>query len=791
MRLLLITCCTILSTFTLFSQKSTNQSTLTIEQIMEGEKFVGFLPENISWAEDSRYIYFDWNPDGDTLTSLYKTSIKGERPKKVDLTELTSRPYDGTYDKNRTHKVYSKNGDIFLFDLKSAKTLQITNTLEKETDPVFSGDEQKIVFEKEDNLFSWDRNSGQVEQLTQFKKGYEPRPSSKAEFDQWLIDDQLSYFEILRERKMKKEVEDRRESLTEPDRPMVVYCGDKLISNLTISPNLRFVTVRLTTRYSIKNTEVPDFVTESGYTEERRARRKVGTPQDSYEMGIYDRQRDTFFIVDTKEIEGIFEKPAYLYEYYKDTLPFESQYDRPKEVIIHGPLYNDQNQGLVVVRSLDNKDRWIMLLDPESGKLTSLDWQHDEAWIGGPGISGWNFFMGNAGWFPDQKSVWFQSEATGFSHLYVANIETGEKKALTKGKFEVLDAQLSQDGRTFYVTASAEGLDQQHFYHLPARGGKMTRITEEKGSHQVVISPDEKYLAIRYSYSNQPWELFVMENRAEAKRVQLTQSTTPEFEAYTWRDPKIVQFRASDGATVPARLYQPEGGSKGGPAVIFVHGAGYLQNAHSWWSNYYREYMFHNILADNGYTVLDIDFRASAGYGRDWRTAIYRHMGGKDLSDQVDGAAYLVKEYGIDPDRIGIYGGSYGGFITLMAMFNSPGTFKCGAALRSVTDWAHYNHAYTSNILNTPVTDSIAYRRSSPIYHAEGLEGQLLMLHGMVDTNVHFQDVVRLSQRLIELGKDNWELAVFPLEGHGFEEAKSWADEYKRIFRLFQSNLKK
>ncbi len=791
MRFLLITSCFLLFSITLFSQNTTNLSTLTIEQIMQGEKFVGTLPENISWSEDSQHIYFDWNPDGDTLPSLYKVAIKGQSPQKVPVEELKVRPTSGTYNKSRTQKVYSKNGDIFLLEIKTGKRLQITNTLEKENSPVFSGDEQKVIFEKDDNLYAWDRNTGQIEQLTQLKKGYSPHASSKADFDQWLIDDQLSYFEILRERKMKSEVEEARKSLIKEERPLAIFYGDEQISNLTISPNMRFITFRMTTSYSIKSTQVPDFVTESGYTAERRARRKVGTPQDTYKMGVYDRQRDTFFMVDTKQIEGIFEKPAYLYEYNVDTLPFESQYEQPKEVIIHGPIFNDENQGLVVVRSLDNKDRWIMLLNPETGKLTSLDWQHDEAWIGGPGISGWNFFMGNVGWMPDQKSVWFQSEATGFSHLYRVDIETGEKQALTKGKFEILDAQLSQDQRNFYLTASADGLDQQHFYRLPIKGGKMQRITTAPGNHQVTLSPDEQYLAIRYSYSNQPWELYVMENRPGAQPRQLTKSTTPEFEAYSWRDPEIIHFRARDGAQVPARLYRPEGDTQGGPAVIFVHGAGYLQNAHKWWSSYYREYMFHNLLVDNGYTVLDIDFRASAGYGRNWRTAIYRHMGGKDLDDQVDGAAYLVEEYGIDPDRIGIYGGSYGGFITLMAMFTSPGTFRCGAALRSVTDWAHYNHPYTSNILNTPVTDSIAYRRSSPIYHAEGLEGQLLILHGMVDTNVHFQDVVRLSQRLIELGKDNWELAVFPVEGHGFQEPKSWTDEYKRIFRLFQSNLKK
>jgi dipeptidyl aminopeptidase/acylaminoacyl peptidase len=197
------------------------------------------------------------------------------------------------------------------------------------------------------------------------------------------------------------------------------------------------------------------------------------------------------------------------------------------------------------------------------------------------------------------------------------------------------------------------------------------------------------------------------------------------------------------------------------------------------------------MLVDNGYTVLDIDYRGSAGHGRDWRTGIYRFMGGKDLSDHVDGAKYLIEKQGIDPKKIGIYGGSYGGFITLMAMFTKPDVFAAGAALRPVTDWAAYNHGYTSNILNEPQTDSIAYRKSSPIYYADGLKGKLLICHGMVDVNVHYQDAVRLSQRLIELRKDNWELASYPMEDHGFVEPTSWMDEYKRIFKLFEGTLKK
>ncbi|MNV51386.1 Prolyl tripeptidyl peptidase precursor [compost metagenome] len=253
----------------------------------------------------------------------------------------------------------------------------------------------------------------------------------------------------------------------------------------------------------------------------------------------------------------------------------------------------------------------------------------------------------------------------------------------------------------------------------------------------------------------------------------------------------MVSFKNRYGSDVYARVYPASKPHPNRPAVVFVHGAGYLQNVHYWWSQYSREYMFNNLLADNGYTVIDIDYTASSGYGRDHRTGIYRHMGGKDLTDQVDGVKMLVEKYNVDPKHVGLYGGSYGGFITLMALFTESDVFASGGALRSVTDWAHYNHGYTSNILNEPYNDELAYKRSSPIYFAQGLKGDLLMCHGMVDVNVHFQDIVRLSQRLIELGKNNWELAVYPVEDHGFVEPSSWTDEYKRIFKLFETTLKK
>lgn len=774
------------------AQSVENRSPLTIEQIMQGEKFVGFLPEDIRWSEDSRVIYFSWNPEQDTLRSLYKVVLgASQAPQRVSLEEEKQLPEAGAYNHNRSLMVYEQAGDLFLLEASTGKQRQITNTVGGEGNPSFSGDGQQVVYTYENNLFAWNIQSGATQQLTDFRKGNERKSSRQSQQAEWLSDSQEELFGVLREREAERNARKARRDALKPARPTAFYYGEKRLFNLRISPNLRFVTFSLSKEADDKATQVPDYVTASGYVEDMRGRPKVGGPQDSYEMGIYDRQRDTVYFTSAAELEGIRAKPAFLLEYHRDTTPFNPLYEKPKPVIFLGPVFSEGGRAAIVVRSQDNKDRWIATLNLEQGTLNQLDWQHDEAWIGGPGIVNWDFSTGTLGWL-DEERLFFQSEATGFSHLYTLNTATGEKRALTNGPFEILDVQLSHDKRWFYLNASAEGPYEHHFYRLPTSGGtgKLERITSLPGNNEVVLSPDEKYLAIRYSASNLPWELYLMENKPGTRAQRLTSSTTPAFNAYAWREPAIIRFKARDGALVPARLYRPEGQQSGGPAVIFVHGAGYLQNVHKWWSSYYREYMFHNLLADNGYTVLDIDYRGSAGYGRDWRTAIYRHMGGKDLDDQVDGARYMAEAYGIGSGQIGIYGGSYGGFITLMAMFTAPGTFSSGAALRSVTDWAHYNHGYTSDILNTPVEDSIAYRRSSPIYFANGLQGRLLMLHGVVDSNVQFQDIVRLSQRLIELGKDNWELALFPVEGHGFAEPSSWADEYKRIYKLFQQTLK-
>ncbi len=775
---------------TLFCQKTDSLKVLTVSRIMRDASWIGNLPSNVFWSEDSKTVYFDWNPGNKNDDSLYSVNIGETIPHKVFIKNRENIPSQyGSYNQARTKKVYTKNGDIFLLDILSGKNLRLTKTLAREYNPTFLLDENEICYILNNNVFKLNLANGVTEQLTNFVKENASRKKKLTLQQKFLKDEQLNLFKSVREQKEKRDKQKADKNKFGSKQPLKICSENYSFRNIVVSPKGDFITFLLV-KYpkNAKRTTIPKYVTESGYTETGKAYPLVGSSQAKYKFGIFSIKQNTVKYVLSKNIPGIKKYPKYIFEYKNFAAAIDTS--KTRKVIINGPVWNtDGSKAVVVVRSIDNKDRWIMLLNPETGKLKNLDWQHDEAWIGGPGIFSWNGSTGVLGWLGDNETIYFQSEKSGYSHLYTFDVTTRKKHQLTKGKFEIYNPKLSKDKKHWYFTSNAIHPGNRQFYRMDLDGSHVQRLTELIGNNKVFLSPDEKNLAILYSYTNKPWELYLMKNQVGAKMVRITNSLSNEFKSYSWRDPEIIIFKANDGAEVYARLYQPKPEVKNNAAVIFVHGAGYLQNAHKWWSSYFREYMFHNLLVDKGYTVLDIDYRGSAGYGRDWRTAIYRNMGGKDLSDQVDGAKLLVSKYGIDSTRIGIYGGSYGGFITLFAMFKDAGIFKAGAALRSVTDWAHYHHGYTANILNTPQTDSLAFVRSSPIYFAEGLRGNLLMCHGMADDNVHFQDIVRLSQRLIELGKKNWELAVFPVERHGFKRPSSWTDEYGRILKLFETTI--
>ena len=765
---------------------------MTIDSIMRGPDLVGYPPSGLRWSGDSSKLYFEWRKPGEEESSTYVVSKDGGEPKKLSEAEArVTPPSNGRWDKARKRMLFNDRGDIVIYDAATGAPRQITKTSGGEGSPRWARNGTHVTYVSGGNLFIMpvDGSGTLVTQLTDVtQRRTDPRLTESQQFIKSEEQKLLEHVRKEAEQRKKREDEAAKDRL-----PRFELAGQQQSAvDLMLSPDETHVYITVAERPAgAKNTIVPNYVTESGYVEDIPARTNVGDTQDRRLLAILNLKNGK-----TTWADGSFappvaapERPAAAGTTAPDGKPGRAA---EREIRWSMPVVSEDSKLVVAsARSSDNKDRWFVTLDPESGKSKVIDTLHDDAWIReiGFGGSGGDFLL-------DGKRVWFLSERDGWMHLYTLDVSAdgARAKQLTEGKWEIASAELAADGKKFYVTSTENHPGERHLYTLSTEGGARTRITSMTGSNDAVVSPDQSTLGLVYSYSTKPPEVFIMPNNPRAQARQITTTPTAEWRAFKWIDPKVITFNARDGVDVYSRLFTPEMiGAKrdpSRPAVVFVHGAGYLQNAHRYWSTYFREYMFHNLLASRGYVVLDVDYRASSGYGRDWRTAIYRHMGGKDLEDIVDGAKYLVDKEGVDAKRIGVYGGSYGGFITLMAMFTTPDVFAAGAALRPVTDWARYNHGYTSNILNIPQKDAEAYRKSSPIYFAERLEGALLILHGMVDVNVHFQDSVRLAQRLIELRKENWELAPYPVEDHGFVEETSWADEYKRILKLFEQNLR-
>lgn len=768
---------------------------LTVDSIMRGPELVGYPPSDLRWSGDSKELFFEWRMAKEDEAATWKVGRDGGQPQRLSDAERKLAPLaNGAWDAERRRILGTDRGDIVVIDTVAHARIDVTRTTGNEASPRWARNGTHVTFVRDNNLFIapvGSTSTGALVQLTDVAaRRADPRTTDSQKFVKKEEADLLQWAKEEAARRQRREERDR------ANRPPRFEIGEReTVVDAALSSGETFVFLVVAERAQARNTEVPRYVSESGYAEEIPSRIKVGDAQERRRLAVLNLTTGDAVWAG---LEGIVEPVRVPKPPVGDAVastPTPATTEKPKREIRWGTLLlsPDGREAVASVRSLDNTDRWLVQIDPASGKTKVLDLVHDEAWVREIGPS--SNVSGGLGWLPDNKRVWFLAEKDGWMHLYTVDVsaERASAKQLTSGTFEIDTVELSKDGSTFYIRSTEVHPGERHVYAMKADGGARTKLSSMVGAYDGAVAPDDSMFGMVYSASNKPPEVYLMANRAAATATQITTSSSLEWRQHKWVEPQLITYKTRDGVDVHARLYTPEmvGARRNpaAPAVVFVHGAGYAQNAHRYWASYYREYMFHHLLASRGYVVLDPDYRASSGYGRDWRTAIYRWMGGKDLEDVVDGAKYLTTAHKVNPQRIGVYGGSYGGFITLMALFTSPDTFAAGAALRPVTDWAHYNHPYTSNILNEPQSDAEAYRKSSPIYFADKLKGALLICHGMVDTNVHFQDSVRLAQRLIELRKDNWELAVYPVEDHGFVEATSWADEYKRILKLFEANL--
>ena len=399
---------------------------------------------------------------------------------------------------------------------------------------------------------------------------------------------------------------------------------------------------------------------------------------------------------------------------------------------------------------------------------------------------------------PEGDKLMFLSEKDGWNHIYTVMPDGSNLTQHTKGEYEI--PWVEWTGEHELVFASTEvGPGERHLYTLDSRNNNVDKLTTRTAfRHDFELSPDRRHLVYGYTYFNQPTELYALDLLNPQKEVRLTNTIPERFNEIDWQKEDYIRFTSRDGQTeLSMSVLEPlnkEAGKKY-PVVVFVHGAGSLQNVYKGWSrSYYREYMFHQYLNARGYYVIEVDYRHSTGYGRDFREDVTDWMGKYETRDIIDGINYLAKNYAqADTSRTGIYGGSYGGFMALYATSVAPSYFDAAAALRAVTNWENYYHTnpwYTMPRLGKPEADSAHFARSSPITYVDELEQPVLILHGLIDNNVGFQDAAQYIEELIQAGDKEFEMMMYPSERHSFEDPDAWYDEYKRILEFFNQHLK-
>lgn len=447
--------------------------------------------------------------------------------------------------------------------------------------------------------------------------------------------------------------------------------------------------------------------------------------------------------------------------------------------------------------SLDHTQRDLVLADPATGKTRVLWNEKVEHWISPMAIT--------IVWSPDSSKILLTSERDGWNHLYVADAraETAAPVQITSGKFTVISSQVydrdestpswSKDGRTIYFVSSEAHASERHLYAVPAAGGARTRLSPLEGTDiGVRLSPDETRVAYLHSDLAHPAELYLQTLTDKTPKKLTDVAMPPALAGYQWAAAEIVSFPSkADGVPVAGRLIKPRGfeASRKYPAVVFVHGAGYLQSALRGWNTYDR-LAFNFYLADRGYVVLDVDFRGSAGYGRQFMLDVFDRMGDIDLADVLGGVEYLKKSGYVAPERIGIWGHSYGGFMVASAMLRAPEVFAAGVSSAPVTDWERFFYlapGYNEEHLGVPSRNPEGTKRASPLTYTKELKRPMLIISGVQDT-MHL-DAAALVNALIDERKGMAEWIFYPNEAHGFSKAATLRDWFGRMSSFFDRHV--
>ncbi len=432
----------------------------------------------------------------------------------------------------------------------------------------------------------------------------------------------------------------------------------------------------------------------------------------------------------------------------------------------------------------------VLLSDTTTGKSATILSDKDAYWIN---------VSDDLRFLKDGKRFLWSSERTGYRHFYIYDNFGKQMMQLTSGDWGISDlggfgpgaanhpAVDEKHGYIYFIT-NKDDVRETNLYRVSLNDKSLTRITKNAGSNTARISPDLASFVSAYSNANAPTRQDLC--RMDGTRIAvINDGKDPELAEYNLTPVEFVEVTADDGTKLNASIIKPVNfdAAKKYPVLINVYGGPHVQMVQNDWAG--LSYLWHEVLAQKGYIIFTLDNRGSWGRGHAFETPIYHQMGKIELQDQVAGVKYLKSLGYVDPARIGITGGSYGGYITLEALFNAADAFKMGVSDAPVTDWKLYDTIYTERYMGRPQDNAEGYKNSSPVNQAAGLKGKLMLAHGTGDDNVHFANSVALLNALIDSGQYPDQLMVFPGRGHGISDAAARVLEIQRTTEFILNNL--
>lgn len=440
------------------------------------------------------------------------------------------------------------------------------------------------------------------------------------------------------------------------------------------------------------------------------------------------------------------------------------------------PFFTPEGRLWVQWMPRDQNNLKIYEINPENGRKTEIYDEKQQTWI--DWYEDIPFLTGNKGFI-------LKSDKSGWAHLYWHNMNGSLNKQLTNGNWTVKDIRaIDNKQQLIYFTARKEASTRIDLYQVSLKTGAITRLTFGDYLHNVDVSPNGSYFVTSYSNLATPTRMVLLNNKGKVIR-ELGDSKGGNFDQYNYAATKLQQYKTRDGLELPMTITMPlhmQPGKKY-PVLISIYGGPDAGNVYDMW----RTPLTTQWWAKEGVIQVVIDNRSSGQLGKMGMNYIHRKLGLHEIEDYMDAASWLRSQPWVDSAKICITGGSFGGYMTCMALTYGADVFTHGMANFAVTDWRLYDSHYTERYMDTPQDNAEGYRITSPMTYADRYKGLIRIVHGTMDDNVHMQNSIQLVDKLENLNK-HFEFMVYPGERHGWRSIKSLHSD-NESYRFIYHNL--